>query len=388
VKILHTVEFYSPSVGGAQEVVRQLSERLVEMGHDVTVATTKLPERKQKVINGVKIKEFAIKGNSVHGMSGNVADYKKFLLENKFDVIMNYAAQEWAADLFFEVMDKVTARKIFVPCGYSALHDPAYKQYFKRLPEILRKYDATVYLSNDYRDIKFARKHKLKNLKIIPNGADEREFRDLDAKARQFRETYRPKRLVVSTIGNHTGEKGHRKSILAFMLAPIRNATLVIIGGGVKGDGCWQQCRRWARFASLTSWLSGKDIRLLEIRHPSTVDALAASDIFLFLSNIEASPLVLFEANAAKTPFITTAAGNAAEICKWTKGGVVVETFPGPNGRVRANIKSAVKHLSKLARDQNLRQQLGEQGQKNWQAKYTWDKITREYLKLYQGEKT
>ena len=53
-KILHTVELYSPSVGGMQEVVKQISERLVKKGHDVTVATTKLSNRKSKIINGVK----------------------------------------------------------------------------------------------------------------------------------------------------------------------------------------------------------------------------------------------------------------------------------------------------------------------------------------------
>ena len=54
-KILHTVEFYHPSIGGMQEVVKQLSERLVLLGHDVTVATTKMSERKESCINGVKI---------------------------------------------------------------------------------------------------------------------------------------------------------------------------------------------------------------------------------------------------------------------------------------------------------------------------------------------
>ena len=31
-RILHTVQYYSPSVGGAQEVVRQISERLALVG--------------------------------------------------------------------------------------------------------------------------------------------------------------------------------------------------------------------------------------------------------------------------------------------------------------------------------------------------------------------
>uniref|UniRef100_UPI00404774C9 hypothetical protein n=1 Tax=Algoriphagus sp. TaxID=1872435 RepID=UPI00404774C9 len=53
-KILHTFGFYFPSVGGAQEVVKQLSGRLAEHGHEVTVATTKLKNRKTLNMNGVK----------------------------------------------------------------------------------------------------------------------------------------------------------------------------------------------------------------------------------------------------------------------------------------------------------------------------------------------
>ena len=71
-KILHTVEFYQPSIGGMQEVVRQLSERLAGLGHDVTVATTKLSSRKDLRINGIRIEEFEISANIVRGINGEI----------------------------------------------------------------------------------------------------------------------------------------------------------------------------------------------------------------------------------------------------------------------------------------------------------------------------
>lgn len=77
-KILHTVEYYSPSVGGAQEAVKRISELLVKKGHEVTVATTYLPEREKYNINGVKIEDFSISGNSVRGFSGDTAKYSGF----------------------------------------------------------------------------------------------------------------------------------------------------------------------------------------------------------------------------------------------------------------------------------------------------------------------
>ena len=92
-RILHTVQMYHPQVGGSEEVVKQLSERLVQRGHDVTVATGFHPDRNFSNWNGVEIRQFRIQGNCIHGISGEIEAYKRFLLENKFDVILNYAAQ-------------------------------------------------------------------------------------------------------------------------------------------------------------------------------------------------------------------------------------------------------------------------------------------------------
>ena len=75
-RILHTVEFYEPSKGGAQEVIKQLSERLAARGHDVTVATSYLPTRSSAELNGVKIRQFHVRGNRVKGISGEAVGIK------------------------------------------------------------------------------------------------------------------------------------------------------------------------------------------------------------------------------------------------------------------------------------------------------------------------
>ena len=71
-RILLCCELYSPSVGGVQQVIQQLAERLVVRGHEVTIATTKLPTRLFSELNGVTIREFKISGNLVRGMEGTV----------------------------------------------------------------------------------------------------------------------------------------------------------------------------------------------------------------------------------------------------------------------------------------------------------------------------
>ena len=93
-------------MGGAQEVVKQISERLAAHGHNVTVATALLEEPevfpRSMVFN---IEEFDISGNSVFGIRGKSERYQRFLIEGKFDIMMNYAAQQWATDLVTPVLN-------------------------------------------------------------------------------------------------------------------------------------------------------------------------------------------------------------------------------------------------------------------------------------------
>src|SRR4051794_1989145 len=111
-KVLHTVEFYHPSTGGAQEVVRQISERLANRGHDVTVATSRLVNRSNAELNGVRIESFAISGNAASGCVGETERYRDFLLSGDFDIMMNYAAQQWATHLVSPVLHQIPYRKV------------------------------------------------------------------------------------------------------------------------------------------------------------------------------------------------------------------------------------------------------------------------------------
>lgn len=391
-KILHTVEFYSPSVGGAQEVVKQLSEHLVLLGHDVTVATTKLTNRSRKSINGVKIIGFDINGNAVRGYNGeDVENYKKYLINGGFDVIMNYAAQQWTADLAFEVIDQIKARKVFVPCGFSGLYDPSYSEYFKAMPALLRKYDQTVYLSHDYRDINFAKVHKINNRIVIPNGADEREFRKSFQKdINQFR--YKlgipDKNRVILSVGSHTGLKGHSETIEAFKNANLSESTLLIIGNEVEHGGCKYSCKLRSQIFNFNQSLfkkkSNSQVLVKNLSRGETIIAFQAAYLFLFLSNIECSPLVLFEAAASGTPFIASMAGNSSEIANWTKSGLTIESKVDKSGYTTANIGDAVHAIKKLFDDLPLYERMSKSGRKAWEAKYTWEKIAKEYEKIYE----
>lgn len=409
-RILHTVEAYLPDRNGMQEVVRQISERLVTRGHAVTVATSCHPDRKDVVMSGVRIESFAIAGNMTEGYRGSPAErerYQRFLMNTGFDVMTNFAAQQWATDLALPLLGDIKAKKIFVPTGFSALHLKKYRDYFARMPEWMREYDMNVFLSETYRDARFAEDQGIVNRLMIPNGAAEEEFlSDGPASIREElgigAETF-----FVLSVGSHTGKKGHEEAIRIFDVARISDAVLVIIGDSfdqVASRGMHDRVRTGARtlykairnecpifcrraektMNRSVSWQNDrKRLLLLDLPRAATVRAFLAADLFLFPSRVECSPIVLFEAAASRTPFLAADVGNAVEIAQWTGGGRILPTHIDGNGLSHADIAGAARMLEDLSRDEETRRTMKEAGYRAWRERFTWGKIAERYESFY-----
>jgi glycosyltransferase involved in cell wall biosynthesis len=379
-RILHCVEFYHPSPGGAQAVVRQVSRELVRRGHEVTVATTPLSQRRETELEGTRIEEFDVSGNAVQGLTGEVERYRTFVAEGGFDVVMTYAAQQWTTDALLPVLDRIQCGKVLAPCGFSGLNDPAYDDYFAGLPAALAQFDELIFHSGTYQDIEFARRARLENLNVVPNGASREEFEDLDS---DFRERHRIDRgqPLLLTVGPHNWRKGHALAIDGFRHAEIDGGTLLVIGNRPLRLGCQWDCRRRALATRIGSG-GRKRVRVLDVPRADVLAAYKAADLFVFGSQVEASPLVLFEAAASATPFISTAAGNAEEIAEWTGGGVVVQS-ERRDGRVTASPEAFATEVKRLWTDDERRSRLAESGRSQWLSEFTWDRIAERYEDVY-----
>lgn len=385
-KILHTVEGYPPSVGGMQEAVRQVSEHLVRRGHEVTVATSKMVQRTEKTINGVQVAEFAVDGNMVRGYTGEVERYERFLLDSDFDVIANFAAQQWATDLMLPLLGRIKARKVFVPTGFSALRLPAYRDYFTAMKSWFHQYDLSIFLSEEHQDINFARACGVKNMAVIPNGAASDEFLS-DSKIEIHRKLGIPREVfLILHVGSHTGIKGHAEAIDIFNLAKIERAVLLIVGNTTSVH-CARDCRRKKLLFNCRParrLRDGKKIMVVELPREETVAAFKAADLFLFPSRSECSPLVLFECMAAALPFLTTVVGNSEEIIKWSGGaGLLLPTVKDESGYSHAVPEPAAALLEELYRDDNRRKEMGAAGFEAWRERFTWEKIAGAYEEAY-----
>ena len=364
-KILHTVEFYYPHIGGAEKVIQQLSERLVSRGHNVTVATTQLPDRTISELNGVKIQQFDVTGSRARGVRGtDVQRYKQFLLDSTADIVLNYAAQQWATDLAFETLDATAPGRvnIIAPCGYSALADsthlqwPQFKEYFSQiLPACLPKYDAAVYHSQSYQDYEFARNHGFGNSVVIPNGVCEEEFGSVPPV--DFRRKYgiTTKYLALSVANFYPG-KGHDRIIECVRQMSRTDLTMVFIG------------RQGGELAGLRKLADGLNIQFcVDIDRQDTLAAYHQADIFLFGSQIECFPLVILEAKASRTAFVSTDCGNVSELA----GGVVCPA------------EKMAHYANRILDDEQLRTTLAGDGLKEYAEKYTYSSVVDKYERLY-----
>lgn len=363
--ILHTVHLYEPHVGGSETVVRQISERLVKRGHNVTVATMSLPERSWTSLNGVEVRQFDVAGSLVAGYSGSdVNRYSDFILNHPCDVMLNYAAQQWATDLVYPLLKRIPGNRALAiaPCGYSALESPrtlrapAFRDYFERvIPTAIPLYDAAVYHSSSYQDFLYAAEHGFTNSVVIPNGVCEDEFET--SPPIDFRRKYdiRTKYMGIC-VANFFQGKGHERLISTVREMNRPDFTMVFIGR--EGD-LLPELRRQAQ-----------DMRiefLVGIPREDTVAAYHAADLFLFASEVEASPLVIIEAKASRTPFVSTDCGNVREFA----GGIVCEW------------SDIARNASALLEDEQRRKQLGHEGYREWRLRLRWEAVVDRYEELY-----
>jgi len=106
---------------------------------------------------------------------------------------------------------------------------------------------------------------------------------------------------------------------------------------------------------------------------PDVYKEYAQAEIFCGLSRSEALGNVFLEAQAAGCAVVGTKTGGIVDIVQNGTNGILIK----PN-----NIDMAVEAIGRLLKDPSLRSKLSSAGKQNAQ-KYDWDRISREYAKVY-----
>ena len=410
-RFLLCCESYPPGAGGVARVNKEIAERLVRRGHEITVATAKVNERRDPELNGVRIEQFAVFGNRVRGMRGETGRYQTFVASGAFDAILIYAAQQWTFDALWPVLPEIRARKVHVPCGYSGLYDPSHKEYFHQMPDILRRFEHLIFNASNYRDINFARQCGLTNFSVIANGASESEFERCPLPDFRDRWGIGEDEFIFLTVGSPPLLKGHREVALAYEQLQLPRPSVLILDGkydpvanpllhtmpirmkrvlirtaktilkrpvfSAKGFGKAMESIRRQR---------GKRFLMTDMSRADIISAFFSSNLFVFASHVEYSPLVLFESVAAGLPFLSVPVGNAEEIAQWTKGGEICPARTNGTGHMVVSTSVLAESMTRLATNPERLSQLGWLGRESWKESYSWDRIVTQYEEIMAGK--
>lgn len=408
-KILICCENFYPSVGGVQEVCKQLAIRFISFNHDVHIATSWHPKRKFNFYKKIKIRQFKIFGNFVRGIYGEKKKYINFILNENFDLILVYAAQQWTLDLILSKIDLINAKKILVPCGFSKLYDKNYHKYFEILSKNFNKFDNIVFHTFTYRDFEFISKfiNQKNKLVYIPNGADEKEFEILEDK-KKYKNYFNSKaKYLLMTNGSLSVDKGllevlesfynldsreklelfvncdfsQKFSFFIFFKKIIKVVINILSRKHIYRKSYYNLLQDYAQKIN-SSPNNNKKVRIVNYDRNNLINLYKASDIFIFASRIEYSPLVIFEALASKNVIISHDVGNVKEIIQNTKSGLIIKNIIDKEKKSIIDINDLTTKLEYLIDNQKLINEFSNNGRNFFLSDYNWNKIFQSYLKL------
>jgi glycosyltransferase involved in cell wall biosynthesis len=206
-----------------------------------------------------------------------------------------------------------------------------------------------------------------RKIKVIPCGVDVERFSPIGA-----REARRSNRFRIITLSRLVERKGVADVIQA--LALVRNAELLIAGGGASAESSTQ--REAHRLATLAQEAGVAD--RVDFRGPVARDAVPAilrsADVVACTPWYEPFGIVALEAMACGVPVIVSAVGGLID--------TVVDGVSGLHVPPR-NPPLLARALDALATDAPRRREFARAGMLRARNRYSWTRVAKETLDIY-----
>jgi len=316
-KILITTEQFLPIKSGVATVVSELAFKLAELGHQVTVATGKNAERNVNNYPSITICEFNIRGGFGNFYRGETNAYVNYILTSDADIIINECVQTWNSDLLFPHLSKIKAIKILHSHGFPLfqmkIKNPwaniKAKFYYRSLIHSLNQYDKVLILSSKASEIPYFNQYQFHNYEVLPNGVPTELIASESKKLPDF--------PILLSISNFFPFKNQEFILRAFY--KVQNQTTLIFIGSSQLHGYLDYLKKLKN--SFDQQFGKRNVVFYDsLTRTETLSFLSDATLFLHGSKLEAFPIVILEAMATATPFISTDVGNVQEL----KGGIVI----------------------------------------------------------------
>lgn len=345
-KILQVAPRYPPRTGGVETHVRELSERLVERGHEVIVVTADAGDDvdSHETQHGVAVRRHRgfSPGGAFHVAPG------VFRSVCGIDADLVHAHNYHALPLAFAAAAVREERLVVTPhyhgASASEVRDRLLALYRPLGRWALHRGDAVTAVSKWERGR--LRQDFGVEAGVVPNGLDVERFRDAVPEERD--------RPYLLTVGRLEEYKGVQHAIRALPSLP--DYELLVAGSGPYGEGL-ETVARDVGVADRVSFLG-------YVEHDRLPNLYAGAAVFLTLSAFEAYGMTVGEALTAGTPAVVRKSGALTD---WTTRDDVVGVADVTPEAVAAGVASA---LELSAPESSLP---------------TWDEVTGEYLALYES---
>lgn len=207
-------------------------------------------------------------------------------------------------------------------------------------------------------------------IKIITNGVDTARFQPIeeDKKDALKRELSLSGKKLITFVGALKRKKGLDILLQSWrgLLGMSHNLLLILVG---RADNHAEYLQRLVKELNLS-----ESVRFVgEVSDVSRY--LGASDIFVLPSRSEGMANALLEAMSCGLPIVATAVGGAKDAIENKKSGILVE--PGNQEELREGIRQLIEDIQ-------YAKTLGESARKRANDIYSFQKVTEDYLSLYQ----
>jgi len=298
-RILQVSPRYYPPIGGIEEHVKNVSERLAKK-HEVTVfacdPSGKLP--KQEAINGVLVERFrSLCPSNAYYISPGMA---KRLKQSEFDVVHGHSFH--ALPLYFARNAK--AKRFIVTPHYHRHGHTTFRDFLIRLyrPSFGRRiFDqaSRVIAVSEYEKRLLIDDFTIDTAKlsVIPNGIDSSEYSNQEVISKE------PRSILY--VGRLEEYKGIQYIIETLPLLD-RDYHLEVVGNGSYEAHLVAQTRELG--------LNDRVRFYHDLPRPELLERYASAGVFVLLSRYEAFALTVAEALASKTPCIVA---NTSALSEW-----------------------------------------------------------------------
>lgn len=414
--VLHVIQGYFPWIGGSQRFFQEISERLVDDGCRVTVATTDAGELEhfwrrgrrtvdipREVIKGVEVRRFPVRRrlNSallfsvfrrlLAELSGlpvdttpllrllarftpRVPGFEQFLAEAGacFDLVN--AANITLDFMLWPVLAFSRRHAIpFIVTPMTHLGAPGQRRvrrYYtmRHQIEILRQADAVITQTSLESDLLASR--GVSRERLIRTGAGINPASVSGGDGRRFRQQRGLEGPVVFSIGTLAQDKGtvHTIEAMRRLRAEGRMAHLVLAGQALSHVRAY--LRRLPE--EVTSWMHVLGV----VSEEEKRDLLAAGDLFCMPSCTDSFGIVYLEAWANGVPVVGARAGGVPDVIEDGVDGLLVD-FGDVAGLARA--------IARILDNPALGRAMGAQGREKVHREMTWDHVYERVRNVYDG---